>query len=202
MQRVALAATQSGASSNDLVHMGAMGSHGNSSQNCHQQMMTKYFSKVKSPKLSYVTSIVWARDPVTGEKKVVEKELPLLLPHHWIECLEQNGLLETLTASPQELKDFWQQQDFKKNPQLLKSKEYWDSFDVLEDLPIPFLLHGDHCSFSETDSLYVVSIRCLLTERSIKTSELLVGCLPKEANADTWPALWNAQARESQSPLQ
>ena len=50
-------------------------------------------------------------------------------------------------------------------------------------------------------SLYVVSIRCLLTERSIKTSELLVGCLPKEANAASLTALALGRHPSEERPL-
>ena len=103
-------------------------------------------------------------------------------------------MLEELTAPRDQILKFWKLQNFKKNPQFSKELEFWDGLDLKAEVPIPLLLHGDSASYSETDSVMVVSIRCLLSKRSIQTSHLLVGCLPKQANADSWGPLWRSIA--------
>ena len=43
--------------------------------------------------------------------------------------------------------------------------------------------------------MMVVSIRCLLSQRSTQTSQLSVGCLSKQAAADSWGPLWKSTAK-------
>ena len=100
-----------------------------------------------------------------------------------------------MTAPKDEVLQFWKFQDFNKNPQLTHDPEFWDGLDFEKEVPIPLLLHGDSASYSETDSVMVVSIRCLLSQNSIQTSQLLVGCLPKQAAADSWGPLWKSIAK-------
>ena len=113
----------------------------------------------------------------------------LRLPHLWFECLDRAGILETIAADVASLTKYWSEQDFKKNPQLKKAAAFWKSFDVQQELPIPLLLHGDSAS------MLVVSIRCVISEKAVKNSELLLACLPKEATTDsTWKPIWDAIA--------
>ena len=102
-------------------------------------------------------------------------------------------MLESITANVADLDKYWSEQDFKKNPQLKMAATFWTSFDVQNELPIPLLLHGDHASFSETDSMLVVSMRCVISDKAVKNSELLLACLPKEATTgSTWKPIWDA----------
>ena len=102
-------------------------------------------------------------------------------------------MLESITANVADLDKYWAEQDFKKNPQLKMAATFRTSFDVQIELPIPLLLHGDHASFSETDSMLVVSMRCIISDKAVKNSELLLACLPKEATTgSTWKPIWDA----------
>ena len=42
--------------------------------------------------------------------------------------------------------------------------------------------------------MMVVGIRCILSNMSSKTSHLLLGYLPEQCNAESWPPLWHAIA--------
>ena len=44
---------------------------------------------------------------------------------------------------------------------------------------MPWLLHGDGASFSEIDSLTVISMKCAISGVTIKLLQLLLTCLPK-----------------------
>ncbi|CAE7557610.1 unnamed protein product [Symbiodinium natans] len=195
LQEYAHAAVKSGANAPDLAKMAQLGAYGNSSQNAHRDLMKFAFSNVMAPRLTFVETNVSFRDLATGERKVTPKNVPVLLlgrlPHLWIESLDKGGVLESITASTSALKQYWSEVNFK-SPQM--KDPFWKTFSVQKELPIPLLIHGDHASFSETDSMLVVSIRCLISDRSIKSSELLLACLPKDANAGSWTALWKELA--------
>ena len=59
----------------------------------------------------------------------------------------------------------------------------WKKLDFSAEgtLPIPYAVHGDSAPFTETDSLTVVSFRCLLSQRSVGESQLLLAAIPKAA---------------------
>ncbi|CAK9083768.1 Uncharacterized protein SCF082_LOCUS39746 [Durusdinium trenchii] len=71
--------------------------------------------------------------------------------------------------------------DCEKNPQM--TQQLWRSldFDRPESLPIPWCLHGDGAPFTETDSIEVISFRCLLTSMPVGDSQLLLAAIPKAA---------------------
>lgn len=63
------------------------------------------------------------------------------------------------------------------------TQQLWRSldFDRPESLPIPWCLHGDAAPFTETDSIQVLSFRCLLTSMPVGDSQLLLAAIPKAA---------------------
>ena len=63
------------------------------------------------------------------------------------------------------------------------TQQLWRSldFDRPESLPIPWCLHGDGAPFTETDSIQVLSFRCLLTSMPVGDSQLLLAAIPKAA---------------------
>ncbi|CAK9088969.1 unnamed protein product [Durusdinium trenchii] len=71
--------------------------------------------------------------------------------------------------------------DGEKNPQM--TQQLWRSldFDRPESLPIPWCLHGDAAPFTETDSIQVISFRCLLASMPVGDSQLLLAAIPKAA---------------------
>lgn len=76
---------------------------------------------------------------------MAKKELPLILPHDWVNSLEESDMLEAVTASSKELKRFWKQQDFDCNLQFLAKKRFWQKLDLerfLAILAIVFSLAG------------------------------------------------------------
>ncbi|CAK8985686.1 Uncharacterized protein SCF082_LOCUS238 [Durusdinium trenchii] len=68
-----------------------------------------------------------------------------------------------------------------RNPQM--TQQLWRSldFDRPESLPIPWCLHGDAAPFTETDSIQVISFRCLLASMPVGDSQLLLAAIPKAA---------------------
>ena len=63
------------------------------------------------------------------------------------------------------------------------TQQLWRSldFDRPESLPIPWCLHGDAAPFTETDSIQVISFRCLLASMPVGDSQLLLAAIPKAA---------------------
>ena len=103
----------------------------------------------------------------------------------------RSGLLESLTASPGDLRKFWSQQRWD-SKQFRRKATFFDSLDWEHDLPIPWVLHGDAAPYSEVDSLQVFSFRCMITSKKVACSEFLLAVMPKQgADQNTWAKLWD-----------
>ena len=88
VQALASAACLSGCTARDLHGLAALGGHGNSPQNCHRDLTRLHFGALASPEPSKVTTLLSCRnaDGLLGE---VAQEVPLLLPHHWVQALDE-----------------------------------------------------------------------------------------------------------------
>ena len=89
VQKTADAAVKSGADKEDLLILQALGVNGFSGQNCHRDMMRlPIFQQMKTPQLTYVTTDAQVR-AADGQLKAQAEDIPLLLPHLWIESLDE-----------------------------------------------------------------------------------------------------------------
>ena len=125
-QAFALAACKSGASGDDLEKLAELGARGESPQNCHRDLVRAFFKEMCAPTPINVKCLVKVKNSM-GAVEELAKEIPVILPHDWVDTLEKNGLLEQVTCSQQSLDEFWSQQNWKSNPQLQCWKPYWDS---------------------------------------------------------------------------
>ena len=107
----------------------------------------------------------------------------MLLPHDWVVSMLENGMIDRLSGAASAC-DYWSQQDFEGNPQLKQAAAYWGSIDHGVETVIPFMLHGDAAPHTETDSLYVMSMRSILSKCSVQISQLLLAAFPKAALVD------------------
>lgn len=89
VQALASAACLSGSNATDLRQLASLGGHGNSPQNCHRDLTRLHFANLASPVPTKVTTQLCCRnaDGLLGE---AAQEVPLLLPHHWVQALDKN----------------------------------------------------------------------------------------------------------------
>ena len=198
VQLFADTAMKSRAKGKDLACLAKLGGHGFSKNNCHRDLCRNFFSGTKTtPTPTQIETTMNVKDS-HGAIVTAKKAVPMVLPHHWVQSLEENNLLETLTCSQEALQKFWKMQDWKKNPQLQCWRKFWQKLDLSTPgtLPIPWLLHGDGAPFSEVDSLTCISMRCAISSMPIKESQLLLGCIAKSAkDANSMKPLWEAIAK-------
>ncbi|CAE7266703.1 unnamed protein product [Symbiodinium sp. CCMP2592] len=187
VQEIADAAVKSGSDAPDLTKLQVLGAHGNWNNSIHRDLMrTLTRDGTKAPTLREICTPCVVTDS-SGEKAVKEKNIPIMLPHEWV----QGGLLESLTASPGDLRKFWSQQRWD-SKQFRRQADFFNSLDWEQDLPIPWVLHGDAAPYTEVDSLQVVSFRCMITSKKVACSEFLLAVMPKHgADQNTWTKLWD-----------
>ena len=96
--------------------------------------------------------------------KPVEKglETAVMLPHLWVLCAQENGLLHSITCTNEGLAVFWKSQ--MKSPQMTQELKRMIEASEPSQLPIPYVLHGDGAPFTEVDSVQVLSFRCCWLE--------------------------------------
>ena len=129
VQMLAEAAQKSGAKGQDLACLARLGANGLSKNNCHRDLVRNFFKDKASPKPSQVETLLNVKD-AHGAIVKSKKEAPLLLPHDWVQCLEEQQLLEALTCSKEALQNFWKKQDWRHNPQLQCWKKFWKDLDL------------------------------------------------------------------------
>ncbi|CAE7809027.1 unnamed protein product [Symbiodinium sp. CCMP2592] len=192
IQEFADCAVKSGSSAADLLKLQALGAHGESPQNCHRDISRWIFKNMCSPESTSIRTPVLVRE-LNGEKKMMEKDIPVNLPHAWIDQLSEHGFLETVMAPEAEIRKFWSKQLWKENPQFRQDTKYWKAIDFQAEAPIPLVLHGDAAPYSETDPTMAISMRCMVSNVSVQFSQLMLVNMPKNATEDwdrTWDPIW------------
>lgn len=152
---------------------------------CTGVLVRKFFGKLQSPAPFKIRAPIALKED--GQRVVKAGDVWVLLPHQWILCLYQADILESMSCKDSDLTIFWRSQ--KESPQMRKCPELWHSLDFAHpsQLPLPFALQGDSAPFLEHDSVHVLSMRCLLTKKSVAESQLLLTCMPKLAAVkETW----------------
>ena len=177
VQQIALAAVQSGADKVDLNQLASLGAHGNSPQNAQRDLTRLVFPDVLTP------NTVTVQVPLMAADGVKLRDYDMMLPHDWVAAVAAKGLLGKLMGTESSTL-FWEQQDFRNNPQLRQCASFLRSIDFKEDVVIPMLLHGDGAPHTETDSLVVVSMRSILATLSVQMSQLLLLAMPKACMVD------------------
>ena len=196
VQQIAHAAIQSGAQGDDLEGLASIGGYGNSIGNAQRDLVRQVSAKILVPDPFVVTM------PICHNlcKKTVPMEI--MLPHDWVTALASNGYLEQLMGSKKAM-DFWKLQNFKKNPQYVKCKSFFDTVDFTNDIVIPLLIHGDGAPYTDADSLQILSMKSLLSDLSIQFSQFLLSAFPKaclveDSMGNLWSALtWSFRALAS-----
>ena len=177
VQEMAAAAVKSGLDKKEIRELQSLGAMGHQPGNAHRDMVRRYFSVLASPEPTRVKC-----DLVVKENgKQVEKELEtaVMLPHLWVLCAQETGLLQSITCTNEELALFWKSQ--MRSPQMTPELRRMIEASEPSQLPIPYVLHGDGAPFTEVDSVQVLSFRCLLARRSVSECQLLITAVPKLA---------------------
>ena len=126
VQVFADSAIKSGAVGSDLLTLQKLGGFGSSTNNCHRDLVMAFFKNMATPSPMQIETMMKVKNAV-GEVEDKKKEVPVILPHQWVNALEERNLLEPLTCSRKVLQDFWNKQDWKGHPQLHSCKELWQS---------------------------------------------------------------------------
>ena len=101
--------------------------------------------------------------------------------------LVSSRYIGNMSCKDSDLATFWRSQ--KESPHMRKCPELRHSLDFAHpsQLLLPFTFHDDSAPFLEHDSVPVLSMRCLLTKKSIAESQLLLTCMPELAAVkETW----------------
>lgn len=111
LQHLADAAVKSGASTPEMLQLQGLGAMGQQSGNVHRDLLRKCFTHLQAPAPYKLTCQMAMK--VAGEKCLTECDCFVLLPHQWVESLQQGELLVNLTCTDNDLILFWESQ--KKN---------------------------------------------------------------------------------------
>ena len=188
---------KSGCDTKDIHSLAQLGSYWLTPGNVHRDLVRKFFGKLQSPAPFKIRAPIALKED--GQRVVKAGDVWVLLPHQWILCLYQTDILESMSCKDSDLTTFWRSQ--KESPQMRKCPALWHSLDFAHpsQLPLPFALHGDSAPFLEHDSVHVLSMRCLLTKKSVAESQLLLTCMPKLAAVkETWEKIMECLSGTSQ----
>lgn len=108
VQEVAECALNSGCDAPDIHTLAGLGASGNTAGNIHRDLMRKFFKNLQSPQPFTVTAPVQLKEE--GQKIVKPGPVSLLLPHEWVQCLQDHDILEELSCTDADLATFWQGQ--------------------------------------------------------------------------------------------
>ena len=175
----------------DIEEFAAMGNYGRQSHHVAGQIVSKYCKAANNgmpePYLFECPVVVKTSDSV----EVVMKKLAVFLPHEWFawaSILEDPS--SNLLFGWSSMKDFWDEHVKLKDPRVQKL-----------DKPgkyLPMQVHGDGGSFQKNDSIYVISMRSLLSSANVAHSQLLLAAIPKgccnkstDKAWDTMHHVWN-----------
>ena len=123
VQQYAASAIKSGASGEDLINLAKLGGNGSSLNNAHRDLARAFFRDMVAPEAVQVAIVLKVKNSM-GAVEEAKKDVPVILPHHWVEALEQKNMLEHLTCSRESLEEFWRKQDWDHNPQLQNWKKF------------------------------------------------------------------------------
>ena len=163
VQELAAAAVKSGLDRKEIRELQSLGAMGHQPGNAHGDMLRKHFSVLASPEPWKVKCDLVLKED--GEPVEKELETAVMLPHLWVLCAQENGLLHSITCTNEKLAVFWKSQ--MKSPQMTQELRRMIEASEPSQLPIPYVLHGDGAPFTEVDSVQVLSFRCLLARRSV-----------------------------------
>ena len=198
LQRTALAAHKSlvGQTLPDVEEMAAMGNWGRNSSHIAEQLTVRYCQSkhlgLPEPHVAEIPALV--RNNVDCAITVIPKKIGIYLPHDWFAWMGglDSDAKEALTGQAG-LVAFWEEHDIEGDPKMKGSPikksqihKYW-----------PLIVHGDGGQFQRSDSINVMSMRCLLSAANVATSQLLLLALPKACvnkssvlEEDTTQAVW------------
>ena len=193
VQSLAHAACLSGLECGDVRFLASLGSYGRQPGNCHVGIITKFCRDLHVP--PPFSAQVPLSIKVGLVKVVAQKPVDVLLPHDWFASLDKADASNKVLGFDN-VSAFWDGQNFE-DPKF--------SNGVVQNSPgfrnrlVPLVLHGDGVAFQNKDSLMAISMRSVLSEGSIKDSQMLLAAIPKRCrcksrNEDTWQQLWKILA--------
>ena len=135
----------------DLQGLAALGTYGNNPANIQRDLFRHpALKKLMAPRPYTVQAHCLTHHGVEF------CDLSIFLPHDWVACLSENGLLEHCVGAMDDCKTFWKsvsKEDPKlyNNPILMQEKEIY----------MPLVLHADKGPHSKVDSLHTITMYSL-----------------------------------------
>jgi hypothetical protein len=162
----------------DIKSLEKLGSHGNSPQNCNEELKKLFGKDIMAP--CPVMLEVPVLKKVNGQWVSALEPIAVFAPHDWFSMCAQHGLLDRLFGTMEDIQDFWNQTQpddpkFHKN-EILSVEDYHKLFVTLE-------FHGDAAPHQKHDSLNTQSMRSLLVSASVDICSFLLSCIPDCCNA-------------------
>ena len=187
VQEIALASMKTPKDAPDLQALANLGAMGHQPGNCERDLKRKFFHNVSMPEPFLLKTTVFGYQK-DGKKAKMAAEFPILLPHLWIQAMQEADVL----GGPDELHKFWNSQTLK-NPRLEKCKAYLQSCgDWKSHGPLPLCLHGDAAPHTEMDGLMVTSMRSICSAMPVSLSQMVLLVAPKYMiTPEMWVDVWD-----------
>lgn len=190
VQELAIAAYQTGCSASDVKVLAHLGSAGAQQGNIHRDLLRQYCSDTLSPDPVPIQVPMQLKDEASGEFVVQVHDCHIFLPHDWWASLDGTDHIREALGQDG-LKDFWANVS-ESNPKLHDSP-----FADVQDKHnyVPLLVHGDGGQFQSRDSLFIISMRSILSTLPVLMSMFLLAAVPKKCRAkstagDTVQMVW------------
>lgn len=173
VQEIAFAAMQSGLTDRAVTELASAGSFGQYPGNVWRDIMSKFMVSTFVPQpTTILLPCVSRKEP----GKVLSEPTLVLLPDQWVASISKNPVLMDEVFGTGQLQSFWQGVH-PHDPRLLHTG--LKSIANFERRCIPVLVHSDAGEYSESDSLFVLSMRALTSSGPTKQCQLLLGSFPR-----------------------
>ncbi|CAE7652980.1 unnamed protein product, partial [Symbiodinium sp. KB8] len=175
IQELAQAAAKPGCNQADVVGLASLGTHGLHPNHVQHQMVSRCFKDMAALPPTQIETKAWGKS-ATGQKIQVDCSLPVLLPHHWMMHLEDQG---DEILGIQEISNFLKSRLQGSNPRISQSQGYFGQAFKDTQALVPFALHADAAPHSKVDNPLVIYMKAITSRRSVDT----VGEAPRSRQA-------------------
>ena len=165
IQELAQAAAKPGCNQADVVGLASLGTHGLHPNHVQHQMVSRCFKDMAALPPTQIETKAWGKS-ATGQKIQVDCSLPVLLPHHWMMHLEDQG---DEILGIQEISNFLKSRLQGSNPRISQSQGYFGQAFKDTQALVPFALHADAAPHSKVDNPLVIYMKAITSRRSVDT---------------------------------
>lgn len=162
----------------DISAMASLGAYGMSPQNCDHELLKMFGKEVNAPRpVSLSLPVLRKTDNAWVS---THEEIDVFAAHDWIACLANNGLLDRVFGTMDQIEEFWSEvrdddPKFHRNP--ICTVGGW------QKLFYPIEFHADAAPHQKNDTLDQSNFRSLLSSLQVELSTLLISAIPTACKA-------------------